>query len=486
MIVREPTATATGGNLAQRRPRHLSRSAGSAGSLHVLGLRLFAFTLFLFPSDVVLRVIGAQGYVAGLVAFALLAAWLSSTVLGLHATESAHHTTRALIAAFAATSLVSWSLTAGPDLTAAERLSADRWILLIAASAGVALVAAEGLRSMEDVRRVLRALVAGGAFCGLVAALQYWAHVDLTTVLDHALPGFEVNSTYTSYQTRGALSRVTGTAQHPIELGVVAGMMLPLAVTMALYDRRRPAWLRWLPVALIGLSVPMSVSRSGVLAVLVACGVFVLLLPHRQRVVGIALTPVAVVAVFMLTPGYLSTLASYVGAGASDLSVSTRLGDYPLVERLVSQHPWFGSGGGTYFADNSLDILDNQYLKSAIELGIVVTLGLMVYLLAPILVAVMARGRSRDPELRTLLGALAGAAAAGAVSSATFDSFSFNTYVGLYSLVVGLTGACWLISHRAAGVAGETHHGPPESARDAPAQVACQSPWKTESHRTRN
>ena len=55
--------------------------------------------------------------------------------------------------------------------------SADRLLIELAVITGVALVAAEWLHSLSDVRRVLRALCWGGAFCGVVAALQYWLSV---------------------------------------------------------------------------------------------------------------------------------------------------------------------------------------------------------------------------------------------------------------------------------------------------------------------
>ena len=94
---------------------------------------------------------------------------------------------------------------------------------------GVALVAAECLTSLRDVRRVLRALVWGGAFCGFVAALQFWISLDITPYL-RMLPGFTINFDNPAIVARSGLSRVAGTSITAIELGVVAGMLLPLAI----------------------------------------------------------------------------------------------------------------------------------------------------------------------------------------------------------------------------------------------------------------
>jgi peptidoglycan/LPS O-acetylase OafA/YrhL len=85
-------------------------------------------------------------------------------------------------------------------------------------------------------------------------------------------------------------------------------------------------------------------------------------------------------------------------------------------------------------------------LKAAVELGLIGTLGLLCYLVLPVVTALTARRRSADPELRTLAAAVAGACAAGSACGLTFDSMSFGTFAGVFSLLVGLAGACWVIS----------------------------------------
>jgi O-antigen ligase len=109
----------------------------------------------------------------------------------------------------------------------------------------------------------------------------------------------------------------------------------------------------------------------------------------------------------------------------------------------VALHPWFGTGGGTYIAHDLTKVFDNQYLTSAICLGLVGVVMLGLYLLVPVVVALYARTHTRDRGLRDLLAALAGAALAGTACSATFDSFSFAVFVFVDALVLGLVGACW-------------------------------------------
>ena len=131
--------------------------------------------------------------------------------------------------------LASYVLMDRSMLTAAELASADRLLMQLAVITGVALIAAEFLSSLHDVRRVLRVLCWGGAFCGVVAAIQYWISLDVAPYL-RELPGFSLNADDPGIVTRAGLNRVSGTSIYPIELGVVAGMLLPLAIYVAIYD----------------------------------------------------------------------------------------------------------------------------------------------------------------------------------------------------------------------------------------------------------
>jgi O-antigen ligase len=117
-----------------------------------------------------------------------------------------------------------------------------------------------------------------------------------------------------------------------------------------------------------------------------------------------------------------------------------------LVERLVHEQPWFGRGGGTWIPENPLDNFDNQYLKTAVELGLVGVVALLALFIVPLIGALLARQRSDSPELRMLCAALAGATLAALVCSATFDSLSFPMFAGVFALVIGLVGATFRLS----------------------------------------
>jgi O-antigen ligase len=415
-------------------------------------LQLFALTVMVFPSDAVISAIGAEGYAAALVGMFAFAAFLAATLLGLHNPLRHRHPVRAALCLLWLSVVISYVLMDRATATVEQIAAADRMLMQMAIITGVALVAAECLNSLRDVRRVLRALCWGGAFCGVVAAMQYWISLDITPYL-RLLPGFSVNFDNPAIVARAAMNRVSGTSITAIELGVVAGMLLPLAIYLAMYDKERSVRSRWAPVALIALALPTSVSRSAVISIAVAFAVLVVLMPARQRVVALCATPVALAGVFMSAHGVIGTLAAFFGGASNDDSVRARTMDYPTAERLVREAPWFGHGGGTYLPANVLDIFDNEYLKTAVELGLVGVVALLGFFLVPFFAALIARRRSRDPELRLLCAALAGVALAATVCSATFDSLSFPMFSNVHALVIGMIGAAWRLAPRGAHAA---------------------------------
>jgi O-antigen ligase len=412
-------------------------------------LQVFAVTIMVFPSNVVIKTIGAGGYVAALVGYLLLLGWLATTLFGLHNPLDHRSPVRIALCGPWLVSLASYALMNRATLSFTQQSGADRWLLQLADVSGVILVASECLRSVEDIRRVLRALTWGGAFCGIVAALQFWLRRDITPYL-RVLPGFTLNQVagFIGIGTRGALNRVAGTAIDPIELGVVAGMLLPLAVYLVIHDTQRSKVSRWIPVVCIALAVPASVSRAAMLSAIVALGVLIISLPPAQRLMGVTGILVAAAGIFVTAHGLIGTLKDYFFAGTSDSSIAHRVNEYPYVEQLVRQAPWFGQGGGTYIV-TEVHILDNEYLTTTIELGLVGVVALTFYLLWPALAALAARTHTRDQAVRDLCAALAGSELAALLCSATFDSLSFPMFVNVQALIVGLIGAVWLVSRPA-------------------------------------
>jgi O-antigen ligase len=452
-------ATGTAPAAAVRPPARARAIPGRSHAVPIL--QTFALATMIIPSDTVLKPLSAIGYPAGLVGMFAFAVWCIATILGLHDPRVRRHPIRGVLCLLWVVSLVSYlQIDRGVD-TLKQTQSADRYIIQLALMSGVALIAAECLTSMRDIYRVLRALTWGAAFCGFVAGLQFWFNQDISVYL-RMLPGFIVNSDTSALTNRGGLNRVLGTSIHPIELGVTAGMLLPIAIYMALYDRDRGRTSRWAPVLLITVSIMGSVSRSAILALAITMAFLIVMMPLRQRLITLSAVPLGISAVFVSAHGLLATLGAFIGSGASDPSIQHRTNNIPYVEALVRQAPLFGHGGGTYLPAY-LHVTDNQFYKTAIELGLVGVVVLTTLFVYPMLAALAARRHTDDERIRLLLGVLAGATLAAGVCSATFDSLSFPMFYNTFALILGLIGACWHLATRRRTSDDELQRGAPRS-----------------------
>jgi O-antigen ligase len=246
---------------------------------------------------------------------------------------------------------------------------------------------------------------------------------------------------------RNGFRRPAGTASHPIEFGCVIAMVLPVALHLARFDRARSATRRWLPLAAILAGVPVAVSRSAVVCALVAFIVIFLGLDPKLRPKALVSMTAFSVVVYATTPGLLGTLRDLFLAYDTE-AYSARTSDYEVVAEYVRQAPLIGRGPGTFLPTTYL-YLDNQYLLSIIEIGILGLFTLIAYLLTTAILARGARHRSSDPRIRDLGQALAAAGISGAVASFTFDGFSFLTYAGLIPLCMGIAGALWQMQRTA-------------------------------------
>lgn len=411
-------------------------------------LRATLLTIGAVPASLVLAPVGAAGSVPMLLSLLLGAFWLVSWAWGLHDPLAARHPGRiavaALLLASAASAAALYVGTTGGS-TVAARAAGERWLLLVLASAALVTVCAECVRTTDDVARCVRALLNGFFVCCLVALVQFVFSVDPVTWAHHVMPGFTENGGSTPFQPRGALVRVAGIAFSPIELGVVAAMLLPLSLWRAVHDAQGRRWLHAAQTGALVLAVTVSISRSGVLGLLVALTVALPFLTRTTRRWVLVAAPVAVAMMFLAVPGLVSTLGGAIGADSSDPSIATRLDNYPRVVAMYEANPVLGLGPGNYLPSDALHILDNQYLSSLVTLGAVGVAATVVYLVLPGVAGLHAARTARSASLRCLAGALAAGTLAGAVCSLTFDSLSFPVFALTFPALVGLSGAVWLL-----------------------------------------
>ena len=409
-------------------------------------LRSVAFCVFAFPSSMVLAPVGASGTVPLILAICLFSLWGASTLLGLHDPIEVRHPGRIglslLLLATAASYVGLYSGWTGPSSETA-RASADRWVILLIASTAVIFVAAEALRTLEDVLVFVRSLLAGGVVCCVVAVLQFFLKINPTDWIGSYMPGFHYNGGDTVFQNRGPLLRVAGTTFTPIELAVVCSMLLPLSIWRGIYDRRGHKWVHWAGTILLVFTIAITISRSGILGMFVAMAVLTPFLPSSSRAWALIILPIAVGVLFLSIPGLIGTTLSALTPEQGDPSITTRTNNYPRVEAMFLLRPVLGVGPGNYAPTNALYILDNQYLNSVVTMGVIGFMGTLAYLLLPGIAALIAARAAKAPGLKCFAAATAAACLVGGVCSLTFDSLSFPVFALTYPMMVGLSGNAW-------------------------------------------
>jgi O-antigen ligase len=395
--------------------------------------------LSLLPARLVIGTIGAFGSpasIVGLCAFGMWAAGalrpglLARTVLPV----------RIATVAMWIPALLSYAVMHLNSVPSDELRAADRFILFLLVWSGVALLAAEGLRNRDEVMRLLRVVVAGAAACSIVALAQSRLNYDVTTLLAK-IPGLSVAGELQSVLTRSGLRRPAGTATHPIEFGCVLAMTLGPALVIAVHDHAWPALRRWGALALIGLGIPIGVSRSAIVGAGIVGVFWFAAADTRQRVRTLFAIGFFTVAVFLTTPGLLGTLAAYFRSAGSDTSISTRTDDYAAVAPFIRHSPWIGRGPGTFLP--KFRILDNQWLGSLIEVGLIGVIGLMIYIFTPSFLGRSLRRDGRDPMLRSLGQSFVGLGFVIAFCATTFDFLSFPMAPGVMVVLLGCVGALW-------------------------------------------
>ncbi len=147
----------------------------------------------------------------------------------------------------------------------------------------------------------------------------------------------------------------------------------------------------------------------------------------------------------LLVPGLLGTMRSIFLSSGDDASVEGRTNDYGAIGGLLDGHLFTGRGLGTFLPERYF-ILDNQYLGTLVETGVIGMVALIVLFLVGIGTADSARRRARNPVDAGLGLALAAAIAGIGVSYTMFDALSFSMAAGMTFLLLGLAGASLRIS----------------------------------------
>lgn len=406
-------------------------------------LSVFILILCVLPARFVLGALGAAGTPAGIVAVLCLAWYLASMITPRTTPIHGRQPVRGLVVFFCCAILASYVATMGRALSGSEVNGADRGLILTMGWAGLALLAADGIGRLDRLEKIRRRLVTGGGFIAFLGIVQFFTRLDLATYL--ALPGLTSNSTGPSVLNRDGFNRPMSTASHPIEFGVVMAMLLPLALHGVIHAEPGKRGRRWIPVVLILTALPMTVSRSAILGLLVVGLCLLPIWPTMLRLASVMVVGVTMVFVHAAIPGLLGSITGLVTSFSSDTSTVSRTNAYGVVAQAVSERPWFGLGFGTY-DPHVHRYLDNQYMGSLIETGLIGTAALIAILLSGWVLARRARRATTDPELRHMAQCFAASSMVALVSFGTFDALGFPMVANLAFLIIGCCGALWRLT----------------------------------------
>lgn len=410
-------------------------------------LSAYLFLLVMVPATLVVGPLGAAGSPASLFATGCLLWWVLARMdrrLGL---VRGRQPMRLLAAGFFVAMSASYLAGAMRVAQAVELRAADRAVLRMLAGIGVLLLAADGVRTRDDLDRLLRSLtIAGGVLAGF-GLVQFLFGLEITTYI--RIPGLEDLAPPQLIQQRSVFRRVPGTTSHPIEFGVTLAMLLPIALHCATTAHRRRGLL-WACAGAIGAAIPASISRSAVLGLGLSWLVLMVGWDTRRRLNALIATPFALAALRLAVPGLLGTIKSLFTGISNDPSYLGRTEDYEYVRRFIAERPWFGRGFGTFIPD-LYTTLDNQYLGQIVETGYVGLVALLALLGSGVVIGWMVKRRATSDDAERSLGvSLAAASIVPLATYVTFDGLSFPVVTGMSYLVLGCTGAAWRVRLRPA------------------------------------
>jgi hypothetical protein len=300
------------------------------------------------------------------------------------------------------------------------------------------------IRTRASMNALIKVLVGGGAVIALLAVVEARAGFSPFTRLDSVVPILEPVSVDAAL-FRGGTTRALGPAEHPIALSAALVMLVPLAIYLV-----RTAGARWwLGFAALLLGVLATASRTGIVMLIVVAVVFLALRPRETKRLWPLLIPLVVVTHFAV-PGTLGSLkqAFLPEGGLIQQQKSTefgcdssgRLADIGPTIDEVSRKPFLGYGYGTRVTtgkDSNACVLDNQWLGTLVDVGLVGALAWLWLFLAVLrrLGRVAREDRSRNGWL---LVAVTASITAYAVGMATYDALGFTQVTLLFFVILAV------------------------------------------------
>ncbi|MEU1460518.1 O-antigen ligase family protein [Streptomyces sp. NPDC005727] len=405
-------------------------------------LTVYLVLALFIPSNLALPALGGVGTPANV--FALLgllwylATWLGGRVLPARGTRLA----RVAMCVLGLAVLAAYISDAARESSHAEVLGADRGLIGFLVWVSLVVLTSAGIQERGRLDVLMRRVVVLGS---VVAAIGFYDFFSGTNIADSIhIPGLQTSVAQVSVMDRGAFTRPRATTAQPLEFGGMLAILLPFAIQQA-FDpvRRHLHWTRrWGPVLLIAGALPLTVSRTSIIGLLLVALVMVPRWKPARRWAAIGVMTASVAVFKVLVPGLIGTITGLFASflSNSDSSTQARTVKYSAIVPYLEEHPLFGRGFGTFTPDRYF-FTDNQYMLTLAEMGALGLLAMLVLFVAGIHQGGAVRRLARTEADRELGQAFFASSLVALVVSATFDSLSFPMFAGLFFLLLGAGGS---------------------------------------------
>jgi polysaccharide biosynthesis protein PslJ len=401
-------------------------------------LSWYVFLIMIVPAWLVFSPVGSAGQPSTVFALIVFVWYLVTWLHPATSAEATRQPVRLGIIVFGCAVIAAYVSANRTAMSPSASDGAGTGLIFLAGWVGVLLLAADGIESVDRLKTLLRRVVLCATAMAALAIPQYFTGLNAVNYL--TIPGLVTRLDSADVSLRNDLNRVAATTLGPLEFAAVLAIALPFAIHQARYaPPGRRLW-RWLQVALIGTALPMTISKTAVVAIAALAVVLLPTWPKRDRRIGYAVAGAAAALMWVALPSLFHTFRALIFGGAYSSSTTSRTNAFSSAAPFIAQHPWLGQGFGT-FLPQVYFYTDDQYLNSLIEIGFIGLLALVILLASGWMSAIRARRAFADPETRDLAQCLAAAIAVSIVSFATFDALAFPVAAGLTFLMIGCSGA---------------------------------------------
>jgi polysaccharide biosynthesis protein PslJ len=414
---------------------------------------VFLLTLLAIPSRFAIGAISAQLTPAIVVGLLALWIWMFFRLVPAFGVAPGPQPIRWAMFVLLWTTGASFASAFVRPLSATELRAAYIGLIIIASSAGIALLIADGIRDQSRLETLLRLMVAGICGLALLGIFEFATGIDITASL--SLPGLSASDDAGVIDFRSAVRRVQATAAHPIELAVVMAMAVPLALHFARWATSYGVsrlW-AWSSVVILLVAIPMTVSRAGILGLAVGGLIVVPTWKRAEQVIAVAGLAFVALALRAAAPGLLGTLVALFTYLGVDPSALHRSDDYAVAAQFVPQSPLFGRGFHTFIptlanfhglVDAGYPFVDNQYVMTIIEGGVVgLVVLVLIFAVGAGLAAHTRHLAAGDDRTRDLAWSLMASLLTAAAAFIAFDGLAFAMVRGAVFVVLGCIGALW-------------------------------------------